>query len=330
MAGRIARWANAPQQAPLWQSGPVRGEVGIVYVPETQQFLYAQQGSTDLYAQSMWGAYRGFLDLNIQADWVHIEHISEYDVVYLPCPVMLGQRTADRLRAWVTAGGTLIAEGCPAYFGDGGHVGTVQPNLGLDELFGARESYVEFTPDLLGDLCFTVDGARAWGGWCLQAYQPTTGKAMGWYKDGRVAVVESQYGKGKTRLIGTMAGVGYGAHATDRAGALFEGILAYTGVEQHVTRSDPHIIARIHANLRSDLPAGPGEPVGPGEQVRAGGTYLWVANPTHQERFVRLEMGTAWGPYARARTLWGAEAQVDRRTVTLTVEGRDVAVIVLE
>lgn len=43
-------------------------------------------------------------------------------------------------------GGKLISEGCPAYFGDPRHVGTVQPNFGLDELFGAKESYVEITP----------------------------------------------------------------------------------------------------------------------------------------------------------------------------------------
>jgi beta-galactosidase len=315
MAGRIARWANAPEQAPLWQSGPVCGEVGIVYVPETQQFIYAQQGSTDLYAQSMWGAYRGLLALNVQADWVHVEHMrvgatDDYGVLYLPCPVMLSQRTADRLRGWVAAGGTLIAEGCPAYFGEGGHVGTVQPNLGLDEVLGARESYVEFTPDLLGELRFTVDGARAWGGWCLQAFEPTTGRAVGWYEDGRVAAVDHVYGKGKTRLIGTMAGVGYGAHSTDRVGDLFAGILAYASVERHVSCSDPQIMARIHG--------------GP------GGTYLWVANPTRREHFVHLELGSVWGPYSRAHALWGAEAQVEGRTVALTVEGRDVAVIALE
>ena len=319
MASRIARWANAPEQAQLWQSRPVRGEVGIVYVPETQQFIYAQRGSTDLYARSMWGAYRGFLDLNVQADWVHVNDIDEYTVLYLPCPVMLSRPTADRLRAWVAAGGTLIAEGCPGYFGDRGHASTVQPGLGLSEVFGARESYVEFTPDLLGDLRFTVDGDHTWGGWCLQAYEPTTGEVAGWYEDGRIAAVDHFYGKGKTRLMGTMAGLGYGTHTDgathlnravhigNNAGALFGQILTWAGVERHVTCSDPWVIARLHAG--------------------AGGTYLWDANPTRQERFVRLELGSAWGPYARARALWGAEAQVDGRTVSLNVERRNVAVI---
>jgi beta-galactosidase len=50
----------------------------------------------------------------------------------------------------------LINEGYPGYFGDAGRVGTTQPNLGLDKVFGARETYVQFTPDLLAKLTATV------------------------------------------------------------------------------------------------------------------------------------------------------------------------------
>jgi hypothetical protein len=32
------------------------------------------------------------------------------------------------------------------WIGDRAHVGTVPPKLGIDKLFGARESYVEFLP----------------------------------------------------------------------------------------------------------------------------------------------------------------------------------------
>jgi beta-galactosidase len=130
---------------------------------------------------------------------------------------MLRQRTAEKLRDWVAAGGTLIAEGCPAYFGDRGHVGTVQPNYGLDEVFGARERYVEFTPDILTDLRLTVHDKPLWGGIFLQAYTPTSGTAVGWYEDGQVAAVENRYGKGRTLLIGTMVGAGHVAHDGDAA-----------------------------------------------------------------------------------------------------------------
>jgi beta-galactosidase len=309
MASKVGKWVGAPEQAALWKSRPIQGQVGIVYVPETQLFTYAQQGSTDFYAHSMQGVYQGFFDLNVQADWVHIDHIDEYDTLYLPFPVMLKQATADKLRAWVEAGGTLIAEGCPAYFGDGGHVGTVQPGLGLSEVFGARESYVEFTPDLLGDLEFNFNGIPVRGGIFLQAYEPTTGTAVGWYEDGRVAAVENRCSKGKTRLIGTMAGAGYSGHPDDRSPAFFADVLAWAGKVQDVVCSEPRVKARLHAG--------------------AGGIYLWVANPVRKPLPVRVRMSEAWGPFTSCRSLWGAEATVDGRTVELTAGPRDVTVIAL-
>ena len=110
------------------------------------------------YVQSAQGAYQAFFDSNIQADFVGIDDIGEYPMIYLPYPEMLKKATADKLRDYVAKGGKLVSEGCPGYFGDGGTVGAVQPNLGLDQLFGARETYVQFTPDLLGKLTLTVQG----------------------------------------------------------------------------------------------------------------------------------------------------------------------------
>ncbi|MFO7918403.1 MAG: beta-galactosidase [Anaerolineae bacterium] len=310
MASEIGQWVNAPAQERLWESRPIQGEVGILLVPETELFTYAQQGDTDYYAQSMHGAYQGFFDNNIQADWVRPENMDAYDFLYLPFPVMLKQETANRLRRWVEDGGVLVAEGCPGYFGDQGHVGTTQPNLGLDELFGARESYVEFTPDLLGDLEFNLDGAWVWGGLFLQAYEPTTGTPVGWYKDDRVAAVDHTHGQGKTRLIGTMCGHGYAAHPDDRSPHLFAQLLRFAGKEQHVRCSDPRVKARLHDG--------------------SGGTYVWVANPMRQPIPVRLTFGETWGSFSEASTLWGADADVDGRTMTLTAGARDVAVIALE
>ncbi len=314
MVSRIGRWAAAPEQARLWQSRPVKGDIGILYVPETQIFLTAQQGNAGFYSQSVQGAYRGFFDNNIQADWVHIADIAGYDLLYLPVPVMLSQETAAQLRAWVEKGGVLISEGCPAYFGDRGHVGVVQPNYGLDEMFGARESYVEFTPDLLGDLRLTVKDQPAYGGIFLQAYQPTRGTPVGWYADGQVAAVENRFGLGRTLLIGTMTGSGHFSHPGSASvpgpGApFFAGLLAFGGQPQHVRSSDARITARLHD--------------GP------GGMHLWVANSTRSPLPVRLELSPAWGPFSTPRTLWGAPAAGTGSNLELTAPARDVTIIAL-
>ena len=328
MASRIAKWVADPAQEALWRSRPVKGDIGIVYVPETQIFTYAQQGNTDFYAKSMHGVYRGFFDENVQADWVHIEDIEDYDLLYLPFPVMLNQATVDRLRAWVGAGGTLITEGCPGYFDGVGHVGPTQPNLGLDALFGVRESYVEFTPDILHDLRLNVEGIPAYGGIFLQSYRPTTGTIAGRYEanagpaNGQIAVVDHTYGKGRTRLIGTMVGYGHIAHASrpshpDAApyepGAtpdLFRSLLSWAGKIPHVRSSDTFVKARLHDGQ--------------------GGTYLWVANPTRRNRPVRLTISETWGSFSGSQTLWGGECTVDEDTVSMLAPARDVTVIALK
>ena len=84
----------------------------------------------------------------------------------------------------------MVSEGCPGYFGDGGTVGAVQPNLGLDQLFGARETYVQFTPDLLDKLTLTVRDKQIGGGYFLQEYKLAGGQAAGQYTNGHIAAVE--------------------------------------------------------------------------------------------------------------------------------------------
>lgn len=320
MVAEIASWVKAPEQQGLWRSSPVRGDVGIVYVPETQIFLYAQQGSTELFARSLEGAYRGFLANNIQADWVHIDHIDEYELLYLPIPVMLSEKTARKLIEWVRRGGTLISEGCPAYFGDHGRAGTRQPNLGLDELFGARESYVEFTPDLLDGLELNVEGEPAAGGIFLQAYEPTSGTAAGSYSDGRIAAVASSFGSGRTLLIGTMIGYGFGGtvgtsgtagtagtHGA-REAALFGRFLRLAEKRPAVRCNNPLVMARLHA----------------GE----GGTYLWVANPTQAPVSAEIEVDGRFGSFSAIRALHGGAAEGGMRgnVVHLRIEPRDVGV----
>ncbi|MFW6313543.1 MAG: beta-galactosidase trimerization domain-containing protein, partial [Spirochaetota bacterium] len=265
-----------------------------------------QQHSTQFYSDCYEGAYRGFHDINVQADFVHIDDIDQWDFLYLPIPVMLTSETSRRIRDWVAAGGTLVSEGCPAYWGDRAHVGEVQPNQGLDELFGARESYVEFTPDILDDLRFNALGASTWGGVYLQAYTPTTGEAVGWYEDGRVAAVRNSFGKGETLLLGTMPGRGYTVHDGENTCEFYRRVFEFSGKSQLVERSDERIRARVHDG--------------------DGGTYLWVANPKRQDIPVRVTVNGTW-TFDSATSLRGADATVSGRTLTLTAPARDVTVV---
>jgi beta-galactosidase len=302
----VARWTNA--QPDLWKSRPVKGELGIVWIPESQIFNYVQQGSTEHYAQSARGAYQAFFDSNIQADFVHIDHIKEYPLVYLPYPIHLKQETVAKLIAYVEQGGMLVSEGVPAYFGERGKAGTVQPNMGLDRLFGAKEAYVEFTPDLLEDLTLTVRGQRIHGRYFLQEYKPETGKPVGHFARGGIAAVENRTGKGKTLLIGTFPGGGYFRHHGAQSRAFFAGLLDWAGLRQSITVSDPLLKARLHKG--------------------GGGPVLYVTNPTREVRPVTVELSE---PFRAAKDVWQQKpVVVEGRRIRLTVEDRGAAVLRLQ
>ena len=326
MASKLARWTNSHPD--IWKSKPVKGDVGIVFVQESEDFNVVQSGASSgsgagrrvaatgsggsaagAYVQSAQGAYQAFFDSNIQADFVSIDDIGEYPVIYLPYPEMLKKATADKLREYVAKGGKLISEGCPGYFGDGGTVGTVQPNLRLDELFGARETYVQFTPDLLDKLTLTVREKQIGGQYFLQEYKLAGGQAVGQYANGHIAAVEHHSGKGKTLLIGTFPGGSYYRNHAPATREFFAGLLAWAGVGQQVRSSDPDVKARLHKGV--------------------GGTYVWVVNPTRKPRTVKILLPST---FQRAAELWqeSGTPTINGNTISATVEDRNAAVIRLQ
>jgi beta-galactosidase len=298
MTSSIAKWAQQDTQADLWRSGPVRGEVGLVFIPETQTLDYLLQGKMTTYTAAMRGAYQGFFENNIQADFVHIDDINAYELLYLPYPIHMKPQASARLRAWVEAGGTLICEGLPAYFGPRGRVDTVQPGQGLDAVFGAREADVQFAPDLFGELQLEVLGHQVHGGVFRQFLEPTTGEAAGSYADGGVAAVTSTFGNGRTLLIGSYPSVGFATHHGSDARRFFRHILDWAGVRPAIITSNPRLTTRL--------------------QDGDGGRFLFVLNHTREDQSGTLAFDGA-APVARATPLWGG-------TETIAASGNALAV----
>jgi beta-galactosidase len=283
----------------------VKGDLAIVFVPEAERFNFAQQGNTSNYSDSARGAYMAFFDSNVQPDWVHIDNIGEYGTAYLPYPVMLTRESAAKLRQFVEGGGTLISEGVPGYFGEGGHAGAVQPNAALAEVFGAAETDVEFTPDLLEKLSIRMGAGTMGGRLFKETFRPTTGKAAGWYGDGAVAAVENRFGKGRTVLIGTFPGAAYFRNQNEEWRRAFRALMPGG---QHATVSNPAVIARLHEG--------------------AGGTVLWVVNPTRKAQAASVTLDR--GPWTSGKDVWSnLPVRVSGSTVAVEIPARDAAVIQL-
>ena len=314
MARELSTWANRADLADLWRAAPVRGDIGLLVIEESQWQRTLLDGTSDHYAESLRGAYRGFFDNNIQADWISLDQLGAYDVAYLPCPTMLTRATVRRLTDWVEQGGVLVSEGCPGYFGDHGRAGAVQPHNGLDRLFGAVESDVEFYAGLLEQegTTFVVDSAApAAVSLFRQRYEAREGQGVGEYSDGGCAVVDHRPGRGRTRLVGTSPGAGYWARGDEGTRRFFSEVLQWAGRQPLVRRSSAEITGRLHRS--------------------ADHAYLWLVNHGRGAvtDTVEVELGRPTRPPV---VLWGAPDAVEQHDggrLTVRVAGFDAVVLQL-
>lgn len=272
MASQIACWANAPEQKPLWEARPVRGDVHILFVPEceTASYLLSQSGGARMYASMMEGAYEGFFSQNIQADFVHIDEIEKASVVYFPFPLALSEEHSRKLISWVERGGILISEACPGFFTEHMHGCAVQPGQQMNRLFGVRQAAVEFMPDLAGEVRFELFGETVQGGGFTQFYELEGGTKAAAYQECVIAA-ENHFGAGRTLLLGTAVSGG----GTENRG-IWKRMLEYFGIQPRVRLSAPDMTVRLHYG--------------------SGRYILWIVNPGRERRQTEITLEGAWRP----------------------------------
>ena len=275
-ASEIAVWANQPEQKSLFEASPVRGKIGLVVVPEAQiiSLLLSQSGGGDHYKLMMAGAYKAFFDQNIQTDFVRLDDIEDYKFLYLAYPLMLKKETVEKLFDWVQKGGKLICEGCPAYFGEHGHVGVVQPNYNLDQLFGVKQDYVEFTPDILTDFTFEICGKRAYGAEYLQTYQLDDAEVIAALDDKRIIAAEKKHGDGSAILIGTCLSKGYYDHPDSENASILLSLFQKTGFREDFHMDNNHVRIRLH--------------------MLGNRLFIWALNTTTENQTADLKLAEDW------------------------------------
>ena len=232
-----------------------------------------------------------------------------YNLLFYPYPIMLSREHTERIAAWVEAGGTLICQGLPGYFDENGRVGTLQPGVGLDRLFGAVEDAVELLPDLSNDIVLEWEGLTVQGGLYRQSYRCKGGVVRGRYTGGEVAVVECALGKGRALLFGTFPSARYFASPSEENRRFFARVLTWAGRKPAVTVSRREITARLYEG--------------------AGGRFLWVLNPQKRKLEVRVQMRSV-GNLSVKRVLWGeGDAGAGGRSLLLSIPGQDAVVMEL-
>jgi beta-galactosidase len=217
---------------------------------------------------------------------------------------------AEKLADWVKQGGILISEACPALFSDRLHLNTVQPGLGLAEVFGVEQAEIELMPDILDDIPFTINGNACHGSGYLQTYLLKGAIGCGNFEDGIIAATNT-YGKGKTLLLGTFPSVRYFDHSDTSVLVFFERLLSDFGISKGIScavrEGDIHV--RQHQNGDSN--------------------YLWVLNTGDVDGEVSISDEK---PLRVGHIYWGAAdaCHEDKGVVTVKIPARDAVVMRIE
>ena len=311
---RIGEWANGAKMETLWRAMPVKGQVGLLLLPDAQLFCHAMYESTDFYSLAYQGAYDAFTDAGIQVDPILLEHLEDYELVYVPFPTVLTDVEISTLTNWVESGGTLITEGCLGYFDEMIHAHEHQPSRGLDKLVGAIQSKVSFGPDMWQNLTLNSENGCLGGGIYRQSYTLSSGKAIAWYDDGEIAGVENTYGQGKIRVYGTMLGYGYKKEKKAEYLQTFRSFLPFSRKGQAIrTNFNTSIVTRLCADPQ-------------GEDV-----FLWCINTKNYPQRVIMEIDSDYLAIEEI-VAWrnGQDAYLANSVVEVTVQAKDAVVLQLK
>jgi len=309
MIADLGAWSRQPEVMPLWQAKPLPGEAAILLLEEAQAQCYGLYNNTDAFSLSLQGAYAGFLDAGIQCDIVRLDDIERYDLLYLPYPVAMSAPVIERLKCWVEKGGSLVSEGCPGYFDEYAHAFPVQPARGLAELFGCTEGSVSFGLDRMDGLEIQMAHGVLQAGIYRQSYQLTGGQAVGFYTDGGIAICDHSYGKGSTRVVGSMPGYGYYRNPTPAGQEWFGSLISFAGKHARLQLTKKGVVARLWQGSET--------------------MYLWIVNQNDAPVETALTLDpTVLTPEA-VRCIRGAPPQWEGTKIIASVPAKDALILEL-
>jgi beta-galactosidase len=251
------------------ESRPVDPEVGVVYNIHSTEMLLATReparddGEPGMLNLSFKGIYRSLFEENVPVDFVHGRRVTageldQYDVLYMPMPIMMPEEMADGIAAYVREGGTLYASMRPAWNDTDNVLSEKIPGQGLHEVFGCEERVIKEREeptitvtadhDLLGPLSVgdTLTGANY-----EESFDVADGSVLAEFDDGSPAVVANEYGDGQAVLVGSLLGKGYeeSEGGFDATGDFLRGVAAGTGVEAPVSVTDVGSDREVEARL---------------------------------------------------------------------------------
>jgi beta-galactosidase len=255
-AAQCAAAFNTPAGFDLSQ--PVPALNGIFVSRTADLWWHAAFKGEQLYAQSLYGAYRACIDAGIPVRWIHADHLArfgpeELKVLYVPAPVALSDRELGDLQRFAAQGGTLVSECCPGLFDVHGVLR--ENHTFLEAVFGLAQPDVdhhEIVPMVYPqDKSTSGEPAGFTGRYYRQDFgELKTGvRTLAVYEDGKPGLFEKDCGRGRAILVGSLVGAAV-ALSEDRGSANF--ITRWMAPAGYKLLSNNHsadqVLIRLHQN----------------------------------------------------------------------------------
>jgi beta-galactosidase len=321
----------------LLHSKPVPAQVAIVYNPLAQMVGGEQRTVTsDLHQQSLLGYYRFFTERNIPVDFIHRRDLEKgevagYKLIIVPYPLMFTDRAAEGVKKFVAEGGFVVSEARLAWNDERGYAAPAIPGMGLDKVFGVRETVVKMgeRPALNVDntthpltegftAADTLHGANF--AESIELLPEGKGRTLATFADGTAGLAAAKYGKGEALFIGTFLGMANHLKADPANEHLMENMVKWSKIERPFASShDGKKEAPVEIRLR---------------QTDAG-YILFVINHSEHSQPVTVDMAVAKDKTYKLRDLVHGQVQNlaaanNRLGVKCDIAGRDVQVWVIE
>jgi len=335
-AGKTAQIITR-NMALLLNSTSEPAQAAIVYNPLAQMVGGEQRTVTsDMHQLSLLGWYRFFTERNIPVDFIHRQDLERgdlegYKLIIVPYPLMFTEKAAEGLKRFVAAGGFVASEARLAWNDERGFAAPAIPGMGLDKVFGARESSVRMgerpglgAADKLHPLMQGLTPADSLRGAnfaeSLELLPNSSSVALARFADNTIGLAAGKYGKGETLLIGTFLGMANHVKADPANERLMENMVRWSGIERPFTSShDGRKEAPVEIRLRRT----------------AAGSILFLLNHSEADQQVAVDLGVAKpGRYKLRELVRDQEQELTERGLRLKlsseIKARDVQVWVME
>ena len=188
---------------------PLKSQIGIVYEPLSEDFqrrlTEAYPVEQDIYLKAIYGAYRACFESNLLADIIRMEEISGYRLVILTQNIVVTEKDAASLKAYVEQGGHLLVDGKFGIMDETSLMHGSLPGGPANDLTG-QEFFDTDNED--NTICFP-DGKRMEGFMGRDLMEVNGAEVLAAFPDGKPAVVRKRTGTGDVTMFNTSVFYGY-------------------------------------------------------------------------------------------------------------------------